>query len=151
MCACFVVYDYNPSYTVNILHSKRLTYWKYVYCLFFLLFCWKKQKKYIFLKCRPLWRNRDSNPPDLTCCLSLSRFVLDSPDLFWKQGKQLLILRFFCDVSVRPYYTFLSYNFSPSLSIEHHHSVKNASNATRDIFAKFPGGAYPRSPLEAHT
>lgn len=66
----------------------------YIVCFFF-CFAEKKQKKYTFLKCRPLWKNRDSNPPDLTCCLPLSWFVLDSPDLFWKQGKQLLILRIF--------------------------------------------------------
>lgn len=48
MCACFVIYDYYPSYTDNILHSKRLTYWKYMYCLFFLLFRRKKNKRNIY-------------------------------------------------------------------------------------------------------
>ena len=48
MCACFVIYDYYPSYTDNILHSKRLTYWKYIYCLFFLLFRRKKNKRNIY-------------------------------------------------------------------------------------------------------
>ena len=155
MWACFVIYDYYFSYTDNILHSKRLTYWKYIYCLFFPLFRRKKKpKKYIFLKCRPLWKNRDSNPPDLTCCLPLSWFVLDSPDLFWKQGKQLLILRSFlwceCEtLCITLSYPIISLQVSPLNTA----IVSKCSKCClrRIKFAKFPGWTYPRSLLEAHT
>ena len=129
--------------------------------------------------------SRDSNPPDLMCCLPLSQFLSDSTDTSWNSenkeknclsnflqsdcktlhtfkplynghlgdrrkwpllrgGRCREVLKeesmcgIFCPpwlkkvavverwllAQVRLYYTFLSYNVSPSFSFEHRRSVK---------------------------
>ena len=66
--------------------------------------------------------------------------------------KKVAVVERWLLAQVRLYYTFLSYNVSPSLSFEHRRSVKMQEMPLREIkFVKFPGEAYPQTPLEAHT
>ena len=66
-------------------------------------------------------------PSALLICIRFSWFIL-------KTRKTIAYLTYFFVMWVwnLMYYTFLSYNVSTSLSIEHHYSVKNAANAAWD-------------------